>query len=71
MLAGGVLALFLRGAAEDQDDICFIQLPSLSRGIPLKRWTVSGLPKADSPESVWMDPESDLLVTHQTSVPEV
>ena len=71
MFAGGVLGLFLRGATEDQDDICFIQLPSLSRGISMKRWTISGLPKAYSPESVWMDPESDLLVTHQASVLDV
>ena len=45
-------------------DVHFIQLPSISREVRLKQWTVRGLPKCDA--ALKINPEAGLLV-----VPEV
>ena len=61
ILTGGVLFLELLPDPDDLTaDYRFIQLPSVLRGIPVKDWTVRGLPK--NPKGTGLLPEEDLLV---------
>lgn len=63
VLEGGVLGCIVESGV-DKLDVHFIQLPSVSRDVRLKRWVVRGLPKCDA--TLKFNPEVDLLV-----VPEV
>ena len=61
VLEGGVICFVLYdGSADSTADHRFIQLPSVLRGIPLKDWTVHGLPYNDQKPGIL--PEEDLLV---------
>jgi hypothetical protein len=62
IVEGGVICFVLHAAAFDDPttDYRFIQLPSVLRGIPLKEWTVHGLP--NSAQTISLLPEEDLLV---------
>ena len=58
---GGVVCITLVAGPENPTtDYRFIQLPSVLRGIPLKDWTVHGLPS--NPRALGLLPEEDLLV---------
>lgn len=58
---GGVVCFVLHAGLEDTTtDYRFIQLPSVLRGIPLKDWTVHGLPHHFQKPGFL--PEEDLLV---------
>ncbi|KAF9648797.1 hypothetical protein BDM02DRAFT_2056462 [Thelephora ganbajun] len=59
VIDGEVLAC-IQEAADGKIDVTFIRLPSVSRGIPRKRWTVRGLPKNGA--ELKMYPRLDLLV---------
>ena len=63
ILEGGVLGCIVE-SEDDKVDVHFIQLPSASREVRLKRWVVRGLPKCDATPRI--NQEMDLLV-----VPEV
>jgi hypothetical protein len=54
---GGVVAYACRGPSSH---IHFVRLPSASKGIATKQWTIRDLPAQDF--SLVMDPELDLLV---------
>ena len=61
VVQGGVICLVLyRGFGELTADYRFIQLPSVLRSIPLKEWTLHGLPH--DPGKLGLLPEEDLLV---------
>ena len=61
-LGGGVICfmLFADPALERTTDYWFIQLPSVLRHIPLREWTLHGLPNVLQPPGLL--PEEDLLV---------
>ena len=63
VIDGEVLAC-IQEAAGDRIDVTFVRLPSISRGIQRKQWTVRGLPKNGS--ELKMCPGLDMLV-----VPEI
>ena len=58
--AGVICLKLLAGPGDTTTDYRFIQLPSVLRGIPLKQWTVRGLPNDSL--SLGFLPEEDLLV---------
>ena len=61
VVTGGVICLALLAGSEDPTtDYRFIQLPSVLRDIPLKEWTVHGLPS--NPQTLGLLPEEDLLI---------
>ena len=62
ILEGGVVCFVFPPAAfaDRTTDYRFIQLPSVLRGIPLKEWTVHGLPS--DLQKISLFPEEDLLV---------
>ena len=62
ILEGGVVCFAFPPAAlaDRTTDYRFIQLPSVLRGIPLKEWTVHGLP--NDFQKISLFPEEDLLV---------
>ena len=63
VVTGGVICLTLLAALEyPTTDYRFIQLPSVLRGIPLKEWTVHGLP--NNTQALGLFPEEDLLIVH-------
>lgn len=63
VIDGEVLAC-IQETARNRIDVSFVRLPSVSRGIQRKQWTVRGLPKNGS--DLKMYPKVDMLV-----VPEI
>lgn len=63
VLEGDVLGCITE-AGSNELDVHFIQLPSVSREVRLKRWVIQGLPKCDA--ALKINPGADLLI-----VPEV
>ena len=61
VIQGGIVCFTLLGGPGDlTTDYRFIRLPSVLKGIPLKEWTLHGLPH--NPDRLGILPEEDLLV---------
>lgn len=58
VLEGDALGCIVE-SGDDKLDVHFIQLPSASREVRLKRWVVRGLPKCDA--TFVINPEVDLV----------
>ncbi|KAF9648809.1 hypothetical protein BDM02DRAFT_2054674 [Thelephora ganbajun] len=52
-------------SGDDELDVHFIQLPSVSGKVRFKQWLVRGLPKCDAVPKI--NPEVDLLVTSEVA----